>query len=670
MLKCSSRRFSGCVLLWIAHLVLGGMLRAQDETVAPPPPQDLPIIDDTVVTADPFPRAPLSADVTVTANRTEARRSSVGSAVTVITGDEIRRQRRVSVLEVLRNVPGLDIVQSGGPGRQASGFLRGANSNQTKVLLDGIWMNDPSANRAFDFSNIAVDNIERIEIVRGPQSTLYGSDAMGGVINIITRRGSGPARFQLGAMGGSFSTQQQYGSVSGGNESVYYSFTGSFFDTDGFTAAERGSEKDGFRMGTASGRAGWIINESIDVDYVFRYIDSDSRFDSVQFIPGTGSVPVDGIGNSAPSESFFSRIQVRSLSLDGAIEQKVGFNYTNYNRASLTPTFDSFFNGDTEMVDYQMNVNVIDEEEIQDVFTVGAMYMQESARTSNTFAPIPAERALFDRAAYLQNTLILGNRWSLTAGTRWDDYSRAGAANTYRLTSRYEIPDVETAIHGSFGTGFRAPSINELFGFAGNPDLRPEESKGWDVGIEQPFFDDRLVVDATYFRNDFDNLIVFVLTNPPFDGQLFNVATATAHGVELTGTWEIQPGTRFTAAYTRTDSLGRDPSSGANTSLLRRPRNKFSLMLDQDLAGGKANVNVRMRYVGQRNDVSPNFGDPPIKLDDYIVVDAALGYDLSRNLQLFARVDNVSDSNYEEIFGFNAPRISVYAGALVTWGGQ
>jgi vitamin B12 transporter len=631
---------------------------------------DVPEIDDTVVTARPFPVGELRDDASLTATRVQTPLSNVGSSVTIITRDQIRDSGQTSLAEILRTVPGLDIAQAGGPGRQSSAFLRGSNSNQTKVMMDGVWLNDPTANRAFDLSNLTLDNIERIEVLRGPQSTLYGSDAIGGVINIITRRGRGPARLQFSTQAGSYDTSNQVATLSGGTERSYYSLTGSYFDTNGFSAAESGTERDGYRNGTMSGRAGIVFNEQLDVDVVFRYADSDSKFDSYAFDPLTGaSLPVDGLANTARSESFYSRTQIRSVSLDGMLEQKVGFNYTNTNRDSLTPGLNSHFNGDVRMVDWQANLTVLDRDQVQDILTVGAMYLQEDVLTSNTFVPLPSDRSLFNRGVYLQNTMVLYDQWTVTAGTRWDQFSRSGDANTYRVTSRYQIPEDGVALHGSIGTGFRAPSINELFGFAGNPNLRPEKSRGWDCGLEQRFADEKLIVDATYFRNDYDDLIVFVLTNPPFTGELFNVSTARTHGVELTATWLLDERTQLSAGYTRCDSRGRDPNSGVVTTLLRRPRDKFSVSVDRSLCDGRGNFNLTLRYVGRRTDVAPIFGDPPIELDHYMVANLGVWFDVQDDLRLFGRVDNVFDEEYQEINGFQTAGLSAYAGLMWTWGG-
>ena len=206
----------------------------------------------------------------MTATRTETRTSEVGSAISVISEEQIRKSGQTTLLGVLRTagVPGIDFAQTGGPGSQTSAFIRGTNSQHTKVLLDGIPLNDPSSpGRAFDFGTFSLDNVDRIEVLRGAQSTLYGSDAIGGVINIITKRGQGPAQYRFSSLGGTFGTWQESAGVSGGNERYYYSLNGSFLNTDGFSAASRrfgNTENDGFRNGNLGLRTGYIFNEFFD----------------------------------------------------------------------------------------------------------------------------------------------------------------------------------------------------------------------------------------------------------------------------------------------------------------------------------------------------------------------------------------------------------------------
>jgi vitamin B12 transporter len=634
-------------LALILLLVAGGITAQEPE--ADQTDQPLPELPETTVVGQPDtgPAVPSGAQTVITPTRTETDTSRVGSSLTVITREQIEQSGQTSVLEVLRSVPGLHVVQSGPPGGFTSVFMRGGNSQHTKVLLDGIPLNDPSnAGRSFDFSTLTIDNIERIEVLRGPQSTLYGSDAIGGVINIITIRGEGPLGVRASALGGAYGTHREGAAVSGGNCEWHYAFAGSFLDTDGFSsAAERlgNTEDDGYRNGTLSGRFGWTPSDLVDVDYVFRYTDAAAEVDDFSFVTG---LPFDNPRRENLTQQFFQRVELTSVVWDGIIESIVGFNLADYERfdTDAEPFLDPLFLGQTRKVDWQGNVLLLED----NIFTVGVDYYQEEASTTS----IP-ELAQNNGSIYIQDQIGLGDRWFTTAGFRWDDHSAAGTADTYRFTTVYQLWETGTAFRGTLGTGFRAPSLAEnLFPF-GNPNLQPETSRGWDYGIEQRFFNDRLVVTATYFRNDFRNLIIFDFAT----FLLENVGRAKAHGVELVGAWGVNCCTDLVATYTRTDT--EDLATGL--PLLRRPRDKATLGILRKVCCGRGRVGADLLYVGERLDTRNR------TLDDYVTVNLNATYDWRCNCQLFGRIDNLFDEDYEEVAGFGVAGISAYGGVNVTW---
>ncbi len=651
---------------------------ASSSLFAQPPADDeegtIPEIPETRVIGrpDPFPAFPLTGDTLLSPTRTETLAGEVGSSVTVITEEQIRESGQSTVSEVLRGTVGLDVVRQGGPGGITSVFMRGANSQHTKVLLDGIPINDPSnATRGFDFSTLTVDNIERIEILRGPQSVLYGSDAIGGVVNIITKRGQDPLSLRVGAMGGSFGTSQESLNISGGNDVVYYSLSGSYLKTHGISAADENLgniERDRYRNETISGRVGWTPHDQVNVDYVFRYTDAITEVDRFDFFT---SLPFD----DAPlfdgrnlSRIFYNRVQVQSLAMDGLVETKVGFNLTHYERPDESSfAFASLFEGETRLIDWQTNLLLTE----NNVFSVGASYLQEDARQMAVFPPL-TEASQNNAAVFIQDQFNVAGIWFATIGFRWDNWNTAGPAQTYRVTNLVRLLP-GTAVHGTIGTGFRAPALAEnLFAF-GNPALLPEESKGWDVGLEQQFFDGRLIVDATYFRNDYKNLILFNPLVPPF-GLIENVGVARSSGVELTAYWDVTACTSLSASYTHTDSINLDRAIGGaffGLPLLRRPQDKASLGVHRRFCCNRARVSAYLLYIGDRIDRGPldpmTFAATPVTLDDYITVNLSGHYNLNDRWQLFGRIDNLFDEQYQEVFGFGTPGISGYAGANFLW---
>jgi vitamin B12 transporter len=596
-----------------------------------------------------FPAEPLEGDTVVSPNRNATPASQSGSAITVITQEQIQQGGQTSVAEVLRARLGVDVVRQGGPGGQTSVFLRGGNSGHTKVLLDGIPLNDPSsASRAFDFSTLTVDNIERIEVLRGPQSMVYGSDAIGGVVSIITKRGEGPLSLRASGMGGSFNTGQTSLSASGGSDRAYYSATGSFLSTGGISAASArngNTEHDGFNNGTASGRFGYNVGDTWNVDYVFRYVDAAAEIDYFDFFTG---LPIDNLIRKNLTKNFSNRLQLTNWMLDGLVQQKVGFNLNDMDRRDTAPDFPAFvpssFHGQTRELDYQLSAALTETNTVSG----GANYLAEDAVSS-----LNPEATQNIKGVWLQDAFQIGPNWFNTAGVRWDDASRAGSAQTYRVTSLYRIDPLSTAFHGSIGTGFRQPALAEnLFAF-GNPNLRPERSKGWDVGARQQIWEDAIYFDATYFRNDFQDLIVFDFNT----FSLANVGRARSSGVELTLNSLITQQLTMNASYTFDDTLNLD----TGTQLLRRPRNKMLLAFTRLSQDGRSSITLSTIYVGTRLDTNN------VTLGQYTLLNLSGTYQASERVQLFARLDNVTNTFYQEVNGFGTPGFGAYGGLNVTW---
>jgi vitamin B12 transporter len=664
------------------------------ETSPPPAAQTTPELPEVVVPAprpgttngapqtSPFPANPLdssgdnsgasnpgSAATVVSPSQSTQLLSETASSVTVVTQEQLQRYGQSGVAEALRQTAGLDVVRSGGPGGNTSLFLRGANSNHTKVLLDGIPLNDPSdPSRRFDFANLQVDNIERIEVLRGPQSTIYGSDAIGGVVNIITKRGSGPLRTKTTGMGGSFGTAQTGFSASGGSERAYYSFGGSWLHTDGISAADRrngNTERDRYQNGTLSTRVGYNFNENWNLDYVFRWSDADAAIDqSASVFP---YLPIDQLNRRVRTENMAQRIQLSHVALDGQVRQKAGFSLNDVQRSdNRVGLFERpYFEGQTRQFDYQADLDLTE----TNTFTAGAVYYHEQAfADASTFDAAEKGRQHMP-SCYVQDRFFLGENWVTTAGVRWDDHSRAGAAQTYRVTSLYRVADTGYSVHGTLGTGFRAPALSEnFFGVNApfaftNAGLRPERSRGWDMGLRKEFLDGQLWIDGTYFRNDFQDLILFAFDPNTFLFRLNNVGQARSSGVELTGGWQWNERWLLNCSYTHDDTYNADNGR----ALLRRPRDKGTLGVTRLFPDYRAQSSLYLLAVGPRLDSDFSSGSDVGTLTSYVTLNATANWRPWEAVEFFVRGDNLTNTIYEEVRGFGVPGIAGYGGVSVYW---
>ncbi|MCM8812901.1 MAG: TonB-dependent receptor [Candidatus Omnitrophica bacterium] len=585
-------------------------------------------------------------EVLVTATRTETYSAQVGAATTVLDADALRRSGKTSVVEVLRDIPGVSITQNGAQGGVAYVQMRGAKSGHTLVLIDGMEVNDPTnIDRSFDFAHLTLDNVERIEIVRGPQSTLYGSDAIGGVIQIITKKGAGDPAIGVSAEAGSHRTFRESAAVRGAAGVFDYAVAASREDSAGISKASGGSEEDNYRNITVSSRAGVSLAEAGTVTLFNRYSDAEADIDYDAYM--------DDPNYTTFSRQWDNKVQWQTElsdswqhSLSGTvttIERRLQ-DYTDPANPFLT---DDTYRGDTRKIDWQHTLSMVE----RHVQVLGVEYEAERGTfDSRGSFPSRIDRVDTDtRAFYAQDQWQIGQDWSLLGGVRFDDHDRFGSEPTGKLSTVYALTPLASRLKANLATGFKAPSLYQLFSSYGDARLQPEKSVGFDAGYEQDFCGTQGSWSATYFYNRFKNLLDFDLNSFTYK----NVGRAVTEGMELESRWQVAEPVTLRGNYTYLQT--EDRVSGLE--LARRPVHTLFGAVDWAY-NSRGNLQTRLNYVGRRWDDQPN----TIRMGGYYTVDVHASYALTDQWTCFGSVINVFDRDYENIRGYNTLPLSAYAG--------
>lgn len=584
--------------------------------------------------------------VIVSATRTDIPLDQSPASASVIDSQELEQKQIERVSDALREVPGLSVVQTGSPGQLTSVFTRGLRSEHTQVLLDGVPINQ-GLQGAFNFADLTTDDIDRIEIVRGPQSTIYGPRALAGVIQIFTKQGEGEPGITLTGEGGSYDTFREALQSDGKIDNFDYSLGASRLDTD------NARPNNQYRNTASIANVGWSPNEQLRLSSLFTYSISDIG------LPNT-------IFNPKPRDNFFTERWLIAPHVDLHVgdwwEHKFIFSY-DHERQINDPNEDGFV-GPTRalfertQVDYQNDLRPTSWLTVTSGFFYSRVNAgQERPFVSQAFGPQPTfvSDHTQEVAGFLEGTAKIDN-FIFVAGGRFDHFNQFGNVWTYRVAGSYKIDKTDTTLHSSVATGFSPPSSQDkIFGM--NFGLRPERDLGWDIGVEQRLWENRVTIGATYFHNDLSNVIGF---NGLF--QTLNLGAAETQGVETELRAQPIADLIFTVTYTYLEAektSSADISQPQGARLPRRPRNEVYVSASY-LWWKKLRTTAEAKFVNAREEL--NFAGPNFDIEDYSFVNVAAEYEINSHLSIFGRIDNLMNEHYAEVFGFPALGRAAYGG--------
>jgi vitamin B12 transporter len=591
-----------------------------------------------------------SAPVIVSATRFDIPLEESPVSASVITSQEMEEKQIERVGDALRAVPGLSVVQTGTAGQLTSVFTRGLRSEHTQILLDGIPINQGLAG-LFNFADLTIDDIDRVEVVRGPQSTLYGPRALAGVIQIFTRQGQGTPGVTVSSEGGSYGTFQETVSSDGKVGDFDYSIGASRFDTD------NARPNNQYRNTAVTTNVGWSPNEQIRFGTLFAYSNSDTGNPNTVFDPK----PIDNF----LTERWLIAPHV-DLRMGDWWDHKFIFSF-DHERQVNDPNQDGFVGPtralfERKTIDYQNDLRPVSWLTLTSGFFYSSVDSgQERPFVSQAFGPQPKFISDYtvETAGFLQVALQPLHNLLLVGGGRIDHFNQFGDVWTYRFAGNYKIEKSNTRLHSSVATGFSPPTSQDKI-FGNNFGLKPEEGLGWDAGIEQKLWQNRVTVGATYFHNDLSNLIGF---NGLFD--TLNLGAARTQGVELEVHATPIDGLKFTASYTYLDAektSSADINQPPGARLPRRPRNEFYASAVYEWCKG-FRTTIEAKFVNAREELS--FGAPNFNIEDYSFVNFAAEYEINSHVSLIGRIDNLTNEHYSEVFGFPALGRSVFGGVKV-----
>jgi vitamin B12 transporter len=590
-------------------------------------------------------------EVLVSASLMPITASRSANAVTVIDRAQLRNRATVSLSNILRDVPGFSVSQVGVLGSQTQIRVRGAEANHLLVTIDGVEANDPSQGDEFSWGTLTASDIERIEIIRGPQSSLRGSDAVAGVVNIITRSAE-KSSVGLFLESGSWATHHSGFNIGHKQGDFDIRFGLSHIESAGDNIARTGDENDGYRNTTYNIRSGLKLSDQMDISFAARESDGMNQFDADNDFDGL----IEDQDRVSEFENSTMRFQGDYSSKDGTWQHKVLISQSKSDNTAFADKAKGNVTASTkDQIQYigsftwdqgAQNVAALVEREEED-------WMQRGEITWGVYDPNQDRERDTDSVAVEYRTDI-NDHLTLAASARHDDNSEFDSAKTYRAEAIYQLTEA-IRLRGAVGTAVKNPTFTERFGFytnfIGNPNLIPEESTSWELGADQLIMGGALTLSLTIFEAELENEIDGFVYDPATFAYTSNNINGTSErkGAELSAVGNISESMSLSAAYTYTDSTGDDA-----VREVRRPRHIASLNLGWQ-AAHNLHLNTNIQFTGEQTDVYfPPFPEPSqvVALSNHTLVNINLNYSATEKFEMYLKLENALNENYEEVFGY------------------
>jgi vitamin B12 transporter len=576
----------------------------------------------------------------------ENSKAETGTAITVFTEKDIEKLQAKTVADVLQNAPGVSVASNGGIGHRTSVFIRGSASSNTVVVIDGVKVSDQSsASGGFDFAHLMADGIAQIEVIRGSQSALWGSDALGGVINITTKKGKQGIHTSADIEFGGNDYAKQFVNINGATSKAHYSLSASNLSTEGISAqtgSDDDPDDDGYRNKMASLKGGYQFSPTFSIDGVMRYTDSKSEYDAYGYASGQDN---DVYGTYT---NRLAKINTRLNLLENRLNNRLSFSYSDTSSENFDPQgyYGSYTenSGETLKAEIQSDY-LLTVDDFKHRFTIAGELQNDSYLPWNG-GSTPEEQKMDSSSIIGEYHVNWHDKVFFTGSARYDANSEFDNTSTYKLAlSAWASKTIR--LHASHGTGVKNPTFSQLFGYYATPDLDPETSISTDAGIEYNFLDQNGYIDLTFFDAQYNDGIRWNSSTYGYENQDEKVL-----GIELSSSFVVLKNLSLNSQYTY---LNTEDGTDDKNELIRRPKHSASLTSTYHYTS-KLNATIGINYVGERLD----YGN--IELDDYTLVNLSANYQITDRFSIYGKIENLFDKDYVVITDYGTDPITGYVG--------